>query len=147
MLPRRDTQMPSVQVWEDIDSETKYTGTSTESLEYRQHFSAGGRLIYQGTMRMTELQMGSETDDSFLVDRFKHGDRAAFDALFHRHKDGVYSLVYRTVGPDLADDITQEAFTQIHRSLPKFRGDSQFKTWMYCITMNVCRSAIRHRKS
>ena len=61
-------------------------GQSTESLGYRQHFSAGGRLIYQGTIGMTELQMGSETDNSFLVDRFEPGNRAAFDALFHRHR-------------------------------------------------------------
>jgi len=95
---------------------------------------------------MAELECVSDADqDMALVELFRTGDCAAFDALFHRHKDGVYSLVYRILGPEAADDMAQEAFTQIYKALPRFRGDSAVKTWIYRITLNVCRDSLRRK--
>lgn len=87
-----------------------------------------------------------ETDQDFeLVERFKRGDSSAFDALFDRHIRGVRSLVVRTIGQEAADDVTQEVFVQVFRSLGRFRGKSSLRTWIYAITMNQCRDHIRHR--
>jgi len=87
--------------------------------------------------------------DAMLVEKFVRGDERAFDLLFHRHKNGVYSLVRRTVGSSEADDLVQEVFVQIYKSLPSFRGDSAFRTWALGIAMNVCRMWIRrnHNKN
>lgn len=87
-----------------------------------------------------------ETDPDFeLVARFKRGDTSAFDALFDRHIRGVRSLVVRTVGMDAADDVTQEVFVQVFRSLGRFHGKSSLRTWIYGITMNLCREHSRRR--
>ena len=84
-------------------------------------------------------------EDRVLVSRFRQGDPAAFDSLFRRHKDGVYSLVYRTVGADAADDVVQEVFIQIYKSLRRFRGEASFRTWAYRVTLNACRDFVRRR--
>lgn len=83
--------------------------------------------------------------DLELVDRFKHGDETAFDELFHRHKDRVYSLVYRTVGPTEADDVCQDVFVGIYRSLRKFKGDASFQTWLFRVTLNTCTDHLRKK--
>lgn len=84
-------------------------------------------------------------EDRVLVSRFRQGDHAAFDLLFRRHKDGVYGLVQRTVGADAADDVVQEVFIQIYKSLRRFRGEASFRTWAYRVTLNVCRDFVRRR--
>lgn len=84
--------------------------------------------------------------DLDLVERFRQGDRGAFDSLYESHKDGIYSLICRTVGPYSADDAFQEVFIQIFRSARRFRGDSSFGTWAYRIAFNVCRDLTRRNK-
>lgn len=82
-------------------------------------------------------------DDANLIHDFKQGDKSAFDALFDRYRDGVYSLVYRTLGPAGAEDAAQDVFVQLYKSLHRFRGDAAFKTWLFRLTLNVCRDHIR----
>lgn len=83
-----------------------------------------------------------------IVERAKSGDVAAFRKLFQAHKDQVARIVMRVMGPsnDL-DDVVQEVFVNVHRSLPRFRGDSKFSTWLYRISVNVTRMHIRKKKS
>jgi RNA polymerase sigma-70 factor, ECF subfamily len=49
-------------------------------------------------------------------------------------------------GPDL-EDVVQEAFVQVFRSLPSYRGDSKFSTWLYRVVTNVARMHVRHERS
>ncbi len=81
--------------------------------------------------------------DTALVSRSKRGDMTAFDSLFAAHKDGVYSLVARKLGRDPTDDVCQEVFLQVFRSLGNFRGESSLRTWLYRITQNVCCEHLR----
>ena len=81
--------------------------------------------------------------DAALVTRFKQGDEGAFDSLPHRHKDGIYSLVYRTVGDGEVEDVVQDVFVRMYKSLRRFRGESSFRTWLYRITVNACRDHVR----
>lgn len=83
--------------------------------------------------------------DILLVDQFKRGDESAFDSLFYRYKDGIYSLVLRTVGLAEVDDAVQDAFIAIYKSISRFRGDSTFRTWAYRIALNVCQERLRRR--
>src|SRR5205823_7168840 len=77
-------------------------------------------------------------DTEEMVARCQRGDGAAFRQLFARHKNEVARLVFRMIGPraDL-EDIIQEVFLQVHRSLKDFRAQSKFSTWLHRVTVNV----------
>src|SRR3984957_3433528 len=73
-----------------------------------------------------------------VVGRAQRGDRAAFTELFRRHRGDVGRLVFRMLGPTAdAEDVVQEGFLQVHRSLGEFRGQAKFTTWLHRVTVNV----------
>ena len=83
-----------------------------------------------------------------LVRRAQAGEERAYQELFVRHQKDVARIVHRTLGPDTdLDDIVQESFVQIFRSLGRFRGDSKFSTWIYRIVTNVARMHLRSRRA
>jgi RNA polymerase sigma-70 factor (ECF subfamily) len=76
--------------------------------------------------------------DSDLITRAQQGDADAFASLFHTHKARVYSVCLRlTNNTAEAEDLTQDAFVQVFRKLPTFRGDSALSTWLYRIAVNT----------
>lgn len=83
-------------------------------------------------------------DIDALVQRVQRGDRRAFGELFRRHVQQVTGIAYRMLGrsPDL-DDVVQEVFLQVHRSLGDFRGQSKFSTWLHRVAVNV---VLMHRR-
>jgi RNA polymerase sigma-70 factor, ECF subfamily len=93
--------------------------------------------------------MASENTDAQLVRRVQKGDKGAFDLLVLKYQHKIVNLVMRYVrDPDLALDITQEAFLKAYRALPRFRGDSAFYTWLYRIAVNTAKNhlaAVRRR--
>ena len=77
--------------------------------------------------------------DSDLVARAAAGDGAAFHALVERHRALVYRLAYQFAGNHHdAEDITQDVFIKVYRSLDRFRYDAQLTSWLYRIVMNAC---------
>src|SRR4051812_25883668 len=80
-----------------------------------------------------------------MVARCQRGEAAAFRQLFAGHRHEVARLVFRMTGPraDL-EDIVQEVFLQVHRSLKDFRGQAKFSTWLHRVTVNV---VLMHRRS
>jgi RNA polymerase sigma-70 factor, ECF subfamily len=83
-----------------------------------------------------------------LVQRAQQGDEQAFATLFQSHKKRVYSVCL-LMTKDVADaeDLTQEAFLQVFRSVGSFRGDSAFSTWLYRVAVNTVLMKLRRRKS
>ena len=80
--------------------------------------------------------MTPETD---LVARAAEGDHTAFHLLVERHRSRVYRVAYQFAGNHHdAEDIAQEVFIKVYRSLDRFRQDAQLSSWMYRITMNAC---------
>jgi RNA polymerase sigma-70 factor (ECF subfamily) len=78
-----------------------------------------------------------------LVERARRGDGWAFEQLVHDHERSLLSLALDMVGSVAdAQDVYQEALLAAFRGLPRFRGDSQFSTWLYRI---VVHEAQRHR--
>ena len=76
--------------------------------------------------------------DFDVIRRAQQGDADAFAALFHTHKVRIYSLCLRmTNNAAEAEDLTQDAFLQVFRKLPTFRGDSALSTWLYRIAVNT----------
>ena len=88
--------------------------------------------------------MRADLDD--LVDAARVGDRGAFDELVRRTYSETYTLALRLLGnPEDARDVTQETYLRAFRSLPNFRGDAQFSTWLYRITANCASSHLGRR--
>lgn len=79
-----------------------------------------------------------------LITRAAGGDPAAFQALVERYRSMVYRVAYQFAGNHYdAEDISQEVFIKVYRSLDKFRQDAQLSSWLYRIVMNAC---IDHRR-
>jgi RNA polymerase sigma-70 factor (ECF subfamily) len=73
---------------------------------------------------------------------------AAFEALYLRYCDRVYSVAYRITGSSAdAMDVTQESFAVLFRKLGSFRFDSRFSTWLFRIVVNCSIDYMRHEKS
>ena len=89
-----------------------------------------------------------DNSERSLVQRAQRGDEAAFATLFQLHKKRVYSVCLQMT-KDVADaeDLTQEAFMQVFRSINSFRGDSAFATWLHRIAVNTVLMKLRSRKS
>jgi len=89
-----------------------------------------------------------DNSESSLVQRAQRGDEQAFATLFQLHKKRVYSVCLQMT-KDVADaeDLTQEAFMQVFRSVNSFRGDSAFSTWLYRVAVNTVLMKLRRRKS
>ncbi len=78
-------------------------------------------------------------EDAQLIARAAGGDRAAFVTLVERHRAMVYRVAFQYSGNHHdADDIAQEVFIKVYRSLGGFRRDALFTSWLYRIAMNAC---------
>jgi len=107
------------------------------------------RLILQGgppdACETSPARIGDSTkrgNDAVEVDelvrRSRSGDRGAFAELYRLHREVVARLVFRMLGrPSDVEDVVQEVFLQVHKSLGDFRGQSKFSTWLHRITVNV----------
>lgn len=86
---------------------------------------------------------GSDAD---VLARAQAGDHHAFAQLYSMHKRRIYSLCLRMVGNVAeAEDLTQEAFLQLHRKIATFRGDSAFSTWLHRLAINVVLMHLRKK--
>jgi len=78
-------------------------------------------------------------EEKKLVQRAQNGDADALGVLVAEHQQFVYNLALRAVNdPHEAEDLAQEAFVRAWLALPNFRGQSQFRTWLYRIVTNLC---------
>ena len=95
--------------------------------------------------RKLHLVTASDSGPDELVLRCQRGDKAAFTDLFHRHRSDVARLVYRMLGPvPEVEDVIQDVFVQVFRSLRDFRGNSKFSTWLHRVAVNV---VLMHRRA
>lgn len=79
--------------------------------------------------------------DDQLVAEIKGGSQAALEALVHRHYDGVYAYCARLLGnPTAAEDITQEVFLKLIKSIREYHARGLFRSWLMTIAVNACRS-------
>jgi RNA polymerase sigma-70 factor (ECF subfamily) len=89
---------------------------------------------------------GTNTDEE-IVRRFCAGDRHAFSELTTRYQDRVYTICLRWMGNrQVAEEIAQDVFIALYKSLDRFRGESKLYTWIYRVTINHCKNARLRRK-
>ncbi len=78
-------------------------------------------------------------DDVCHIEKFKSGDKSAFDALLRKYQDKVYTLCrYMLENPQDADDAAQDTFVKAFQGLRSFTPTSSFYTWLYRIAVNTC---------
>jgi len=83
--------------------------------------------------------------DRALVERVMAGDQDAFAEIYDSYFRRVYAFTLKRVGNTAeAEDLTQETFVQLYRSLPSFEGRSSLLTWTFGIAHNVCSRYFRH---
>jgi RNA polymerase sigma-70 factor (ECF subfamily) len=94
---------------------------------------------------MVKISVGStSTDDMTLVKQAQKGNRNAMGELFMRHNAMVRRLLAGILGStDELDDLVQDVFIQVYRSIVKFRGDSKFTTWLHQVTVFVAYNYMR----
>ena len=93
----------------------------------------------------TAAKLRNVTELTVLIERCKAGDGLAFREIFREHRADVARLVLRmTSRPADLEDLVQEVFLQVYRSIKDFRGQSRFSTWLYRLTVNV---VLMHRRA
>ena len=113
--------------------------------------AVSGSMLFQAEIDAQAAEQGlflSEKNEDFeLIDQFLDGDIASFENLVKKYQEEIYYFVLRMVGkPQDAEDVTQMAFVNVFRSLAKFKRQSQFKTWLYKIALNLCLNHIKKSK-
>src|SRR5918998_4526217 len=87
------------------------------------------------------------SSDEELVTLSQGGDLDSFNQLVLRWERPIYALAYRVIGrEEEARDVCQEAFLRAYRALPGFKGEAKFSSWLYRITLNLCRDWIRKER-
>jgi RNA polymerase sigma-70 factor (ECF subfamily) len=99
-------------------------------------------------MEQFTVMTTEERGGAWIIESCQRGDREAFRALFETYKDRVYSVaLYFFDGDDaLASDVTQQVFLKLFTRITQFRHESEFTTWLYRLTTNVCIDEQRRRR-
>ena len=83
-------------------------------------------------------------NEETLIKNILHGDTRCFATLVDKYKDMVFAVVMRMVkNREDAEDLTQEIFVKAYTSLPKFKGESKFSTWLFRIAFNEASTMYR----
>jgi RNA polymerase sigma-70 factor (ECF subfamily) len=83
--------------------------------------------------------------ERLLIGRLKQRDEQAFNEIVRLYGDKVFSLVYRMIGSrSEAEDIAQEVFVTVFKTVDGFRGESKFSTWLLRIAANHCKNRIKY---
>ncbi len=91
-----------------------------------------------------DVPMEDEQEQA-LIERLRRQDEAAFNALVRHYEQRVFRLVSRMLGDHAeAEDVAQEVFVTIFKSIGGFRGESKLSTWIYRIATNHCKNRVKY---
>src|SRR5882724_11056881 len=80
-----------------------------------------------------------------LLRRLRDRDERAFRELIEAHRDRVFNITYRMLGHRAeAEDVAQEVFITVFKTIDTFREESKFSTWLYRVTVNHCKNRIKY---
>ncbi|MBP2073230.1 RNA polymerase sigma factor [Thermoanaerobacterium butyriciformans] len=86
-------------------------------------------------------------DEKQLLLKAQEGDIESFENVISNYQNYIYNVIYRLVDvKEDALDLTQETLIKAYINLKKFKGNSEFKTWLYRIAVNVSHDFIRKKK-
>lgn len=124
--------------------------TESDDLRFLKETTVATCVISANEANVIPTTGMNATDNSqlTLVQRAQLGDEEAFATLFQQHKSRVYSVcLLMTKDVAEAEDLTQEAFLQVFRTVGSFRGEAAFSTWLYRVAVNTVLMKLRRRKS
>lgn len=88
----------------------------------------------------------TQTEDEALVARAQTGDSTAFDSLILKHSSRMYGLVFHmTNNHEDTNDLLQDIWSKVFRSLASFRGASKFSTWLHSIAVHMTINFLKRR--
>lgn len=88
------------------------------------------------------------TSDIDIINQCLRGNTDLFETLITRYKKLVFNTAYRMMGnKEEAEDVSQEVFIRIYKSLSKYNPEYKFATWVIRITTNLCLDFLRKRKA
>jgi RNA polymerase sigma-70 factor, ECF subfamily len=83
--------------------------------------------------------------ERLFIRRLKQRDEQAFNEVVRLYGDKVFSLVYRMIGSRAeAEDIAQDVFITVFKTVDSFRGESKFSTWLLRVAANHCKNRIKY---
>jgi RNA polymerase sigma factor (sigma-70 family) len=83
--------------------------------------------------------------ERLLIRRLQQRDEVAFSEVVRLYQHKVYNLLYRMIGShEEAEDLAQEVFVTVFKSIDSFRGESKFSTWLYRVAANHCKNRIKY---
>lgn len=93
--------------------------------------------VHQAIIRTRNRDVASASLDRADAAAAARGDARAFERIYTRHVARIHSLARRMIGPDDADDATQEIFVRAWTKISSFRAEAAFATWLYRLAINV----------
>lgn len=83
--------------------------------------------------------------ERLLIRKLRDRDEKAFREIVELYRNRVYNLTFRMMGnAEEAEDVAQEVFITVFKSIDSFRGDSKFSTWLYRVAANHCKNRIKY---
>lgn len=83
--------------------------------------------------------------ERMLIRRLQERDERAFEEMVGLYQNKVFNLVYRMIGnQEEAEDLAQEVFVTVFKSVDSFRGEAKFSTWLYRIAANHCKNRMKY---
>ncbi len=93
------------------------------------------------------MALRAQMNERQMIEACQAGDRAAFRQLFETHKDRVYSVARHFCADQAAaQDVAQEVFVKLFRTIGQYRHQAAFSTWLHRIVVNTCLSSKRKTK-
>jgi RNA polymerase sigma-70 factor, ECF subfamily len=107
----------------------------------------GNRGWVQGVGSKTVCSPGSMSElERSLLRRLRDRDERAFRELIETHRDRVFNITFRMLGNRAdAEDVAQEVFITVFKTIDTFREEAKFSTWLYRVTVNHCKNRIKYR--
>ena len=103
-------------------------------------------LVTKGSIMSSNNQM-TINNDQIIINQIIKGDTSAFSVLVDNYKDLVFTLALRMVkNREEAEEVSQDTFIKVYKSLNKFKGDSKFSTWIYKVAYNTCLDRLKKIK-
>jgi RNA polymerase sigma-70 factor, ECF subfamily len=86
-----------------------------------------------------EVPSAQPPDIDALIERCLNGDQAAWESIVRQHRRKVFNIAYKFVGRhDQAEDLTQDVFLKLYKSLDTFDRRANFQTWLVSVSRNLC---------
>lgn len=107
------------------------------------------RLLRSGGMESPASERAERNDDHVteLALAAGRGNKAALTAFIQATQNDVWRLLAHLAGRDLADDLTQETYLRVMKSLPKFAARSSARTWLLSLARRVWVDSVRHDRA